>query len=590
FCNSFNNKKHLVFFEAKTTDGNAKFITYKNIFNNPSLDLDITDTVKIGENERQNEIQYGDVLFTGSSETPDECGMSSVVTTRPNERYFLNSFCFGFRLFDKSMFLPDFLKHLLRSHEIRKQIFNTASGVTRFNVSKKRFANVSIPVPPLPVQEEIVRILDNFTTLQAELDCRKRQYEYYRDKLLNVDCRMNNVEWKKLGEIASVIRGGNFQKKDFIENGCPCIHYGQIYTHYNTYTESTFTYVSKEVFEKSKKAQPNDIVMAVTSENVEDVCSCVAWVGKTPIAVSGHTAIIHHNQNAKFLAYYFQTEDFFNQKKKLAHGTKVIEVTPDKLLDIKIPLPPLAVQERIVNVLDNFEQLCNDLGIGLPAEIEARKLQYEYYRNKLLSFTPPHEITDNQYITLGIAVNDYIKIMQYVFGYVYVPMSEIAEICPGKDYRHLSNGKVPVYGSGGVMTYVNDYTYDKPTVLLPRKGSISNIFYVDVPFWNVDTIYYTKIDNSKVITKFLYYLVVNEHIEKYNTSNAARPALTREVLNKIVFPLPPLSEQKRIVAILDKFDALVNDISIGLPAEIEARRKQYEYYRNKLLTFKEKTA
>ena len=166
-------------------NGNAKFITYKNIFNNPALDLEITDTVKIADNEKQNQIIYGDVLFTGSSETPDECGMSSVVTTQPNERYYLNSFCFGFRLYDVTMFLPDFLKHLLRSYEIRKQIYNTASGVTRFNVSKKRFANVSIPVPPLPVQEEIVRILDNFTELETELEKRRQQYEYYRNKLLS---------------------------------------------------------------------------------------------------------------------------------------------------------------------------------------------------------------------------------------------------------------------------------------------------------------------------------------------------------------------------------------------------------------------
>ena len=391
----------------------------------------------------------------------------------------------------------------------------------------------------------------------------------------------------KLGEIASVARGGNFQKKDFVDDGCPCIHYGQIYTHYKTYAESTLTFVSKEVFDKSKKAQPNDIVMAITSENVEDVCSCVAWVGKEPIAVSGHTAIIHHDQNAKFLAYYFQTDDFFQQKKKLAHGTKVIEITPDKLLNIELPLPPLAVQERIVNVLDNFESLCNDLGIGLPAEIEARRKQYEYYRNRLLTFRG-WQIVDNQFIIIGITVNDYIKMMQYVFGYAVVPLSEMVEICPGKDYRHLSDGNYPVYGSGGVMTYVDDYVYDKPTVLLPRKGSISNVFYVDKPFWNVDTIYYTKVDNSIINTKFLYYSVENEHIEKYNTSNAARPALTRDVLNKITFIVPSLDEQERIVSILDRFDTLVNDLSHGLPAEMEARRQQYEYYRDKLLTFKKK--
>ena len=196
------------------------------------------------------------------------------------------------------------------------------------------------------------------------------------------------VVYKKLGEIATITRGGNFQKKDFVENGLPCIHYGQMYTHFGTWTDKTLTFVSKEVFEKSKKADTNDIVMAVTSENVEDVCKCTAWIGNEPIAVSGHTAIIHHNQNAKYLSYYFQSSSFYSQKVKLAHGTKVIEVTPDKLKDIAIPIPPLPVQERIVNVLDNFDAICSDLKIGLPAEIDARKKQYEYYRDLLLNFEP----------------------------------------------------------------------------------------------------------------------------------------------------------------------------------------------------------
>lgn len=190
----------------------------------------------------------------------------------------------------------------------------------------------------------------------------------------------------RLGEIAEIYRGGNFQKKDFVEIGKPCIHYGQIYTRYGISATETLTYVSEDVFEKSKKAAPGDIVMAVTSENVEDVCKCVAWLGCDDIAVSGHTAIIHHTQNAKYLAYYFHTGMFAKQKERLAHGTKVIEVTPDKLVEIVIPLPNIMQQERIVEILDRFNTLCNDITKGLPAEIEARKKQYEYYRDKLLTF------------------------------------------------------------------------------------------------------------------------------------------------------------------------------------------------------------
>lgn len=173
------------------TNGNAKYVTYMNVYSNIEIDTNIENYVKINENEQQNRIEYGDVLFTGSSETPDECGISSVLTKHIDEPLYLNSFCFGFRLFDKSIFLPGFLKYLFRSEELRKQIGKTANGVTRFNVSKKLFAQ--IPLPPLPIQEEIVKILDTFTELkaelEAELEARRKQYEYYRNRLLNFSNR-----------------------------------------------------------------------------------------------------------------------------------------------------------------------------------------------------------------------------------------------------------------------------------------------------------------------------------------------------------------------------------------------------------------
>ena len=189
-----------------------------------------------------------------------------------------------------------------------------------------------------------------------------------------------------MGEIAEIYRVENFKKKDFTESGKPCIHYGQIYTRYGISATETISKVSEVVFNQSKKAIFGDIVMAVTSENVEDVCKCLAWMGDDDIAVSGHTAIIHHSQNPKFLAYFFHTSIFARQKERIAHGTKVIEVTPDKLKEIVIPLPSMKEQERIVNVLDRFDTLCNDISEGLPAEIDARKRQYEYYRDKLLTF------------------------------------------------------------------------------------------------------------------------------------------------------------------------------------------------------------
>lgn len=203
-------------------NGNAKFITYMNVFSNPSLKIDIDDKVKIEKNENQNTIQYGDVIFTGSSETPEECGMSSVLTSTIDEKLYLNSFCFGFRFYDEKLMLPEFSKYVFRSSEIRKQIKRTASGVTRFNISKKKMEKVTIPLPPILVQEEIVRILDKFTELAAELAtelaARKQQYEYYKSSLLTFG---NEIEWKSLGDVCIVQAGGTPSKNErlYWENG-----------------------------------------------------------------------------------------------------------------------------------------------------------------------------------------------------------------------------------------------------------------------------------------------------------------------------------------------------------------------------------
>ena len=200
------------------------------------------------------------------------------------------------------------------------------------------------------------------------------------DELIKELCP-NGVEYKKLGEIATISRGGNFQKKDFCDSGVPCIHYGQIYTKYGLFADKTITFITEERAKKQKFAKMNDIVMAVTSENIEDVCKCLAWLGNEDVAVSGHSAIISHNQNPKYLVYYFHSQMFFAQKRKLAHGTKVIEVTPDTLKSIKLPVPPLEVQREIVHILDSFTLLTAEL----TAELTARRKQYEFYRNKLLS-------------------------------------------------------------------------------------------------------------------------------------------------------------------------------------------------------------
>ena len=271
------------------------------------------------------------------------------------------------------------------------------------------FSNKMIPIPcpdnqekSLEIQLAIVETLDKFTKLEAELeaelDCRKRQYNYYRNKLLNSE-PSNNVSLIPLGELGTFTRGSGLQKKDFTSTGVGCIHYGQIYTYYGTYTYNTKSFVSHEFAKKTRKAKCGDLIIATTSENDEDVCKSVAWLGNQEIAVSSDACFYTHTLDPKYVAYYFQTELFQTQKKKYITGTKVRRVNPKDLAKMLIPIPypndrdkSIIEQQRIVSILDKFDKLTTSISEGLPAEIELRRKQYEYYRNKLLSF-PNAQIT-----------------------------------------------------------------------------------------------------------------------------------------------------------------------------------------------------
>ena len=366
-------------------NGNAKFITYMNVFSNPSLDVNTVGMVHINEGEKQNKVQIGDILFSGSSETPDEAGMSCVVTDELKEDFYMNSFCFGLRLTESEQYNLHFFKHVLRSHAIRQAISKSASGVTRFNISKARFGKIQIPIPPLSEQNRIVGILDTFTesieNLKKQISEREKQYEHYRDQLLDLEGKPEK-DITLLGTICDMTKGNGVQKTDFVNEGIGCIHYGQIYTHYGSFTYTTNKFVSKEVFDKAKKASKGDIVMTDTSENVEDICKSVAYLGEEDIAVSNHALIIKHRQNPKFLSYSTLTKSFFNQKRKYAYGVKVTGIKPDHLARFLIYLPSIEEQNHIVSILDTFEASI----ANLEQQLTHRQKQYEYYRNMLLTF------------------------------------------------------------------------------------------------------------------------------------------------------------------------------------------------------------
>lgn len=266
-----------------------------------------------------------------------------------------------------------------------KKIEKETAGGSVKHLSAKVINSILIPVPSLEEQTRIVGILDTFTSaidnLKEQIAQRRKQYEYYCDQLLDLEGKPEQ-DIHCWGEFCKMEKGNGVQKVDFVEKGIGCIHYGQIYTHYGSYAYETNKFVSEETFAKAKKASKGDVILTDTSENVEDICKSVAWLGDDDIAVSNHALIIKHNQNPKFLSYSTQTNSFFLQKRKVVVGVKVSGIKPDDLAKIKIFLPPLSEQQRIVSILDTFEASIQNL----EAQLEQREKQYEYYRNKLLTF------------------------------------------------------------------------------------------------------------------------------------------------------------------------------------------------------------
>ena len=370
------------------SEGNALLVTYRNIFNNPVLNPAIKDTVVVGKDEKQNEVLWGDILITGSSETPADAGMSSVVLFNPQEKMYLNSFCFGFRLNDMNEALPSFIGHLLRSTSIRAAISKTAFGVTRFNVNRMRFADIEIPLPPLNIQKEIVSILDSFTSLidkmKQEAEMRKKQMDYYREKLFSFG--KEECEWRTLNELFTFKNGINKEKSDF-GRGTPIINYVDVYRKRGLVKEDIKGLVNSNASEQSRyKCKKGDVFFTRTSETkeevgfpavlLEDIENCV-FSGFVLKATPTTDLLDTHYCKYCFFTYQFRKEVI----KSATYTTRAL-TNGTSLSKISIPVPSREKQRQIASILDPFETYISKL----EKMIELRQKQYEYYREKLLTF------------------------------------------------------------------------------------------------------------------------------------------------------------------------------------------------------------
>ena len=274
-----------------------------------------------------------------------------------------------------------FLYHYIKGQEFFIQQCQQGAGIPSVNSDKIK--KLLIPLPPLSIQQEIVSVLDSFTTLidkmEKEVEMRKKQMECYRERLMSP-----KEGWtvKTLGEIGTFTRGSGLQKSDLRDAGFPCIHYGQIHTFYNFAAYKTKSFCDENYAKKLKKGKTGDLLIATTSEDVEACCKAVAWLGDSEVAYSTDSYCYSHDQDPKFMAYLFQTEMFAKQKRMAATGAKVVRVSGEAMATFSFALPPLSKQREIARTLDIFEEYIQ----RLEKLISLRQKQYEYYRERLLTF------------------------------------------------------------------------------------------------------------------------------------------------------------------------------------------------------------
>ncbi|WP_458691336.1 restriction endonuclease subunit S [Nocardia tengchongensis] len=397
------------------------------------------------------------------------------------------------------------------------------------------------------------------------------------------------VEHKALGDVGKFVRGIGLQKKDLIGEGIPAIHYGQIHTHYGVWATVTKSFTSPEVAAKLRHAKPGDLLIATTSEDDAAVAKATAWIGSDDVVLSGDAYIYQHNLDPKYMAYFFQSNRFHEQKAQRITGAKVRRISGDSLGKIQIPVPPIEVQQEIVRVLDQFTQLEADLETELEAELELRIRQHEHHRDSLLTVSAQESFRQ---VPMG-------EVGQFIRGRRFTKMDVVPSGIPSIHY-----GEIYTHYGVCAISALNHVREDLASQL--RYARTGDVVFAGVGetvedvgkavAWLGDSDVAIHDDTflfrSDLNPKYVAYLAQTADFNSQKTSHVARGKVKRlsgAGLAKIAIPLPDRAKQDRIAEILDEFGALVNDLRTSISAERAARRQQYEYYREHLLTFKEAT-
>ena len=401
------------------------------------------------------------------------------------------------------------------------------------------------------------------------------------DKLIAEFCP-NGVEYKTIDEIAvDIYRGCGIKRDQVTEEGIPCVRYGEIYTTYGVWFEKCKSHTKLEYVKSPKYFEHGDILFAITGESVEDIAKCCAYIGNEKCLAGGDIVVLKHKEDPKYISYALSTVDAQRQKSSGKVKSKVVHSSVPSIKAIKLPVPPLEVQREIVHILDSFTLLTAEL----TAELTARKKQYEYYRDNILTFdtTIKHVRLGDicSVITKGTTPKSYTKTG---VSFVKTEAFDGAKIIPNKlsyvdEETHTTFLKRSMLEENDILITIAGATIGK-CAIVPKEILPANTNQA------LAIIRLAKGNSPKYVMYLLQSDLMKRYMQK-NIKGSAQPNLNLKQLNDFIIPLPPLNVQERLVRVLDNFEAICTDLNIGLPAEIEARQKQYEYYRDLLLTFAE---
>ena len=507
-----------------------------------------------------------------------------------------------------------FLKYAIESIHGRKELRKrTLINAVPIKINKDDIGKVTIPLPPIEIQSEIVHTLDNYTEnvvklqnqLTAELTARQKQYTFYRNKLLtfsgNEKAKIVKISLGDIGPICMCKRILKSQTNTV--EGVPFYKIG-------TFGKKADAYISKETFDeyRSKYSFPKKGDVLISAAGT--IGRTVVYDGKPAYFQDSNIVWIDNNESVvlnSYLRYCYELKPW-----KVSSGGTIQRLYNDNIAKAIITVPSLDVQNRIVNVLDNFEKICSDLNIGLPAEIEARQKQYEYYRDKLLTFVETgNTILSRAEQSRAEQSRALIKLLQYVFGYAVVSLQDVIKnSCSGGTPKkgvseYYEDGNIPWLRTQEVVfrdickteCFITESAVKNSAakwipencVIVAISGATAGRCAINkIPLTTNQHCLNLEVDPEMALYRYVYYCICAKQEELLAKKEGARGDLNSTRILSLQIDLPSIEKQKRIVSILDRFDAICNDLTSGLPAEIEARQKQYEYYRDKLLTFKER--